>query len=1690
MKVTPERLIMRRTAVVGWLTIFTQAALPLSFAYSPLVHAATSQDTASKWYQSGANGQNGQSIFENHGDSLASAGSALTEGNAAGMARSAATGAVNSSVEEWLSQFGTARVQLNLDDKFKAEGSEADLLVPVYEDKNNILFTQLGFRHKDERNTGNLGVGVRHFTGDWMLGANTFFDNDFTGENRRLGVGVEAWRDYLKLSANGYMRLSDWHQSRDFEDYDERPANGYDLRAEGWLPSFPQLGAKVMFEQYQGDEVALFGKDNRQKDPWAFTGGVAYTPIPLLTVGAQHRAGKDGQSDSQLSLQMNYRLGESWSKQVNPDLVGASRTLNGTRYDLVERNNSIVLDYRKQEVVKLLLPEKTSGKSRSTVPVTFEVQTKHALQRIDWDASALVAAGGSLTQVGSNQLSVTLPPYQAAGSNVYRFAGVAYDVKGNSGSATAEIHVDVGDVLPGATKVSANPTSLAADGKSTSTLSIALFDDQGNAVPGMVKSLSASIQESLAANQPSSRLAARAATVGPVEEASPGVYQAVITAGTRVGTAVVSSQFNGIALPDVTITESADAASGHIGSGAILTAVDNSVANNAAMNQVNATITDANGNPLTHTRVTFTLGGSATVAPGSSLSAMTDDKGMVSISLTDKVAETVTVTATLDNGNSGSVDTHFIADSSSAGMGSRDLTVDKTVVVANNADAATFSAVVKDANGNPVPNFSVSWTNDKGTLSAGSSSTDANGVATVTLKHTVAEAAQVVATTGNSGNVNAPVVNFSADSGSATIGSGDLSVDKTTLVANNVEVATYSAIVKDAGGNAVPNIAVAWKTDLGNLSGDASLTDANGQATVTLKGTQAGDAQVNASVNASAPVNANKVTFTADSSSATIGSGDVSVDKTILIADNADVATFSALVKDAHGNPVSNATVNWATSKGSLSGSSSSTGSDGRATITLKDALIGDAQVNAQTGTSGNINAPSVTFIADNASATIGSGDVTVDKTSIVADNVDMATYGALVKDANGNPVPNFVVNWATDKGTLSGDTTITNASGITTVTLKDTLVGTAQVTAQSGGSSAINAPAVNFTANSATGGIASGDLTADKTTIVADDADMATFTAIVKDANGNPVPNITVTWATDLGAVTPATSTTDGTGKATTQLKGTVAGNAQVTASVNGATPTNAPAVSLTASAASATVDSRDITVDKTTLTANDSEIATYSAIVKDANGNPVPNFTVNWTTDKGTLSGSTSATDANGLATITLKGTVAGVAQVVVKAGVSGNVNAPSVTFTPDSASATIGSGDLTVDKATVIANDTDFATYTALVKDAGGNPVPGVSVSWSTDLGTLSGAASTTGADGKATITLKGTAAGDAQVAASVNGSAPVDANKVTFTADSTSGTIGSGDLSVDKTTIVANDTEVATYNALVKDTHGNPVQNLRVNWATDHGTLSGASSNTGVDGIATITLKGTAIGLATVNATVNGTATPANAVTFIADVTTAKIDASNISVNKSSIDSDGVDSALYTVKVTDAHNNPVPALAVTFATNAGDLLPAATDTDSNGQITAALSANIPGGPSAPDVQANVNAQVNSTAAVNAPSVTLVIPAQTYTGPQLTFDTTENPSSATFSVTGRTGTISGNIKIRIKTNYPRFDIFWYTVTAPGGKKFELKKEKDGQTDIDDKTYIVDATGVAKSGTWRMDLDAGGAGTTKYTLDWEVVQ
>ncbi len=246
----------------------------------------------------------------------------------------------------WFSHWGSARAQFNVDEDIHLDDRSIDLLVPVYDSGQTLFITQLSGRRRASRDTYNIVAGVRTLVNNWMFGLNTFFDDDVTGGNRRSGVGGEIGTHYLKLSANLYLRSGDWHPSRDFANNAERPANGYDIRAEAYLPAYPQLGARLIFEQYMADNVALFGKENRLDNLRAATGGLTYTPIPLLTFGVDHRKGSARNSDSHIGIQFTYRLGETWQYQIDPSAVDSARRLPVSRFDPVERNGNVLLDYQ------------------------------------------------------------------------------------------------------------------------------------------------------------------------------------------------------------------------------------------------------------------------------------------------------------------------------------------------------------------------------------------------------------------------------------------------------------------------------------------------------------------------------------------------------------------------------------------------------------------------------------------------------------------------------------------------------------------------------------------------------------------------------------------------------------------------------------------------------------------------------------------------------------------------------------------------------------------------------------------------------------------------------------------------------------------------------------------------------------------------------------------------------------------------------------------------------------------------------------------------------------------------------------------------------------------------------------------------------------------------------------------------
>ncbi|MEQ2027412.1 inverse autotransporter beta domain-containing protein [Xenorhabdus szentirmaii] len=407
---------------------------------------------------------------------LSSSSSRLTE-QAKSYALGTLNGTVSSAAQKWLSQFGTAKINFSLDRKGKLDNGSLDLLLPLYDNKMDwLIFSQLGYRKKESRHTVNIGLGGRYFTSDWMYGLNTFFDHDVTGQNKRLGFGGEAWSDYVKFSANTYWRLSQWHQSPKERDYEERPANGFDLTGEFFLPAYPHIGGKLGYEQYFGDQLPLFNRDTKQKNPSVARLGLSYTPVPLINMAMDYKHASGGRSEILFQTSLNWRFGVPLSAQLSPDNVAAMRTLAGSRYDLVARNNNIVLDYKKKQELQIILPHSISGYSTQPKSIEVQITPERAIKHITWRAEeGFTKNGGEIPNISKNNaIEIVLPKYIHSGINRYPIYAVAEEESGRQSRAT-EMFVIVEPFV-----VKEKPQHITVDGKSAHALAATITYGQPN----------------------------------------------------------------------------------------------------------------------------------------------------------------------------------------------------------------------------------------------------------------------------------------------------------------------------------------------------------------------------------------------------------------------------------------------------------------------------------------------------------------------------------------------------------------------------------------------------------------------------------------------------------------------------------------------------------------------------------------------------------------------------------------------------------------------------------------------------------------------------------------------------------------------------------------------------------------------------------------------------------------------------------------------------------------------------------------------------------------------------------------------------------------------------------------------------------------------------------------------------------
>ena len=339
------------------------------------------------------------------------------------------------------SLFGEVKINFPLMGK-RLSNPSLDFLLPLKNNENELFFTQMGIRRHEDRNIFNLGFGQRHFFDQWMFGYNTFYDTQSSGSShQRLGLGMELWSDNVKFSANSYYRLSGWKVPHSGKMPKERVANGYDLTMEAYLPGYPQLGGKLKFENYFGSNVAT-SKNSKQNNPAAMTLGVNYSPVPLIMFGIDHSHWFDDRSEEKFNLAFNYQFSVPLSRQLDPHYVPFTKTLAGSRMNLVERNNTITLEHKDhdQDFVSLQLPGEITGYDKEIKDIQFHVSAKLGLDHIVWDTSSITPMGGKVIKLAANTYQIQLPQYNINGINQYTISAVAYDKKGHA-SNTSKIIV-------------------------------------------------------------------------------------------------------------------------------------------------------------------------------------------------------------------------------------------------------------------------------------------------------------------------------------------------------------------------------------------------------------------------------------------------------------------------------------------------------------------------------------------------------------------------------------------------------------------------------------------------------------------------------------------------------------------------------------------------------------------------------------------------------------------------------------------------------------------------------------------------------------------------------------------------------------------------------------------------------------------------------------------------------------------------------------------------------------------------------------------------------------------------------------------------------------------------------------------------------------------------------------------------
>jgi len=320
----------------------------------------------------------------------------------------------------------------------------------------------------------------------------------------------------------------------------------------------------------------------------------------------------------------------------------------------------------------------------------------------------------------------------------------------------------------------------------------------------------------------------------------------------------------------------------------------------------------------------------------------------------------------------------------------------------------TITAIAKNENNNVMSGVPIIFSSDSGALVVTDTETTANGLATATLSNGSDPSNRTILVTATDGTVTS-TINISV------VGTG-LSIDGPSALSAN-DTGTYSVVLEDSFGAGIEGEVVDVTSANGNtLSANSLTTGVDGDAQVTLTGTVAGNDTLSAvalNITSTQAVNISDDSFGFLAPAANVE---------IPLNTNQNVRVEWTV----GGAPQAGQTINFSSTRGTLSAASAVTDAAGRATVTINSTNAGPAVITAS-NPNGTTTTVSIEFTASVAA------DLNLQASPATVASGQQSEILAFVRDPNGNLVKNKVVIFEltdTTNGFLSVGSGTTDSQG------------------------------------------------------------------------------------------------------------------------------------------------------------------------------------------------------------------------------------------------------------------------------------------------------------------------------------------------------------------------------------------------------------------------------------------------------------------------------------------------------------------------------------------------------------------------------------------------------------------------------------------------------------------------------------